>query len=214
MGAEETVRNVPDGVNEHAMSRNLGYPWSMLRKCMTQVVGSARLHAVLGRLKTIAVAYLSASLISGLVIALPFLLGTLANTIYEGNWQEAAAYTLTAPVWIFLFAAIATMFIAVFTFAPAMLVIAVAEAVRVRAAAFYGWTGTIAAIVSYEDYIIKEGRPARPLHLITDWTLADMIPVLYLAASGAIGGLVYWHCAGASAGDWRVGKTHSAVDQS
>jgi hypothetical protein len=186
----------------------------MLQMYMRQVIGSARLHAVLGRLKTIAAAYLSASLASGLVVSLPFLLGMLASMIDEGHWGEVAAYTLTGPIWVFLFAAVATVFIAILTFAPAMLVIALAEIARVRYAAFYGWTGVIAAIVSYVDFIITEGRPARPLHLITDWTLSDMILVLYLAASGAVGGLVYWYCAGASAGDWRVGKTYSAADQS
>ena len=195
------------------MSHKLSYPWTMLQRCMRQVIGNARVAAALGRVKTIAVAYLSASLASGLVISLPFLLGMLANMIHDGHWGEVAAYTLTGPVWVFLFAAIATVFIAVFTCVPAILVIVIAETVRVRSAAFYAWTGVIAAIVSYQNFIITEGRPARPLHLITDWTLLDMIPVLYLAASGAVGGLVYWSCGGASAGDWRVRKTNSAVDQ-
>src|SRR5262245_53026727 len=134
MDVGQTVRNVPAGVNEHAMSRKLGSAWPMLQGRIRQVVGSVRLHAVLGRFKTIVVAYLCASLASGLVISLPFLLIMLANMIHEGHWGEVAAYTLTGPIWIFLFAAIATVFIANFTFAPAMLVIAVAEAARVRAA--------------------------------------------------------------------------------
>src|SRR5262245_28403178 len=110
------------------MCRKLGSAWTMLHGRAREVTRNARLAAVLGRFRTIAGAYLSASLVSGLLIALPFLLGALAKAIQEGRWQEAAAYTLTGPVWLLGLGFGIGFFVAVFAFAPVAIVIGLAEA--------------------------------------------------------------------------------------
>jgi hypothetical protein len=162
---------------------------------------ATRLAALLGRLWTIAAAYLGASLASGLVIALAFLLAALVRMIYEGHWQEAAAYTLTGPIWVFMFTLVASLLVAAFTFLPALLFITLGEAARIRAAAFYSCWGAIAAVVSYHLYVETEGTPSRPLRLTMEWTLADVVAALVLVAAGVIGGLVYWALAVSNAAD-------------
>jgi len=185
---------------------------SMLQLWIKHVSGNARqLAGVLQRLGTIVVAYMAASLVSGLVIALAVLLSMLAKMLYAGNWQEAATYTLTGPAWLIMFGFVASLAVAGFAFLPAMLVIGLAEALRVRSAAFYGSWGAIAAIVSFSVFIIREGHGSRAS---PDWTVGDVAYGLVLVAAGAIGGLAYWTLAGANAGNWREPGTKPAIDRS
>lgn len=184
----------------------------MLKWGMRHAQGNARQAAVLGRLRTITVAYVSASLASGFVIALGLLVRALAQMLYDGHWQEAAAHILTGPIWFFWFGFGATLLVAVFAFVPAVLVIGLAEAARVRSAAFYGCGGAIAAVAAFHLFTIGDEDLFRPLRLWMEWTVADAALALLIVAGGLAGGLVYWSVAGTNAGDWGASATKVAAD--
>jgi hypothetical protein len=179
---------------------------------MRHVRGNARLTAVLGRLRTIAGAYLIASLASGFAIALGLLLLALARMLYDGHWQEAAAYTLTGLIWLCWFGLAATVLVAVFAFVPAVLAIGFAEVAHIRSATFYGCVGAIVAVPAFQWFAVGDDDTFRPLPLSAAWTAADVSLALLIVVAGLIGGLVYWIVAGSSAGDWRPPATKAAVD--
>jgi hypothetical protein len=184
----------------------------MLRRWIRQARGNAQLAAVLGRLRTIVAAYLSASLASGFVVALGFLLRALANMLYDGEWQDAAAYTLTGPIWLFGFGFGISLFVAVFALVPAIFAIGFAEAARIRSAAFYGCAGALAAGVAFYLFTIGDQDFYRPPHLWWPLSVADVALALLILGGGVVGGLVYWLIAWTRAGDWRAPVTKVAAD--
>jgi hypothetical protein len=91
----------------------------------------------------------------------------------------------------------ATSFAGAVAFLPALLAIAVAEALRLRSFLYYAACGAVISLLGYYGSDVS----AR----LEDTT--DIEPVGHAlqlaAAAGIIGGLVYWLIAGRSAGRWR-----------
>ena len=79
---------------------------------------------------------------------------------------------------------------------PAVLVIAIAEAVRMRSFLYYGAGGALIGLIAYYGTDIS----AR----LENTTDIDPVrfPLQLAAAAGIIGGLVYWLLAGRNAGKW------------
>ncbi|MFZ1101504.1 MAG: hypothetical protein WAN86_01240 [Hyphomicrobiaceae bacterium] len=97
---------------------------------------------------------------------------------------------------------------AVIVFIPAAIVVAIAEALRLRSSVFYAGAGVVAVMVGFS---IFARNPAFPWSLVT---MMAAIPKLILNreylmffwAPGVVGGLVYWWIAGRTAGSWRVAQ--------
>jgi hypothetical protein len=104
------------------------------------------------------------------------------------------------PVERFQFFAIAfftTSFVGVYSFLPALLLVILSEAARFRSFLYYGFAGAAVALVAYFGTNI-----GLQLENTTDITPVRF-PLQLAAASGIIGGLVYWLLAGRNAGRWR-----------
>lgn len=84
------------------------------------------------------------------------------------------------------------IFIGAYALLPAAVVIALAEAFRLRSAIFYGFAGGSIAVLVFTglgmaDFVVLS-RDGPGLEIV--------------AAAGIVGGLVYWLLAGRSAGRW------------
>jgi hypothetical protein len=108
----------------------------------------------------------------------------------------------------------AAAFVAALALVPATLVIACAEAARLRSAAVYCVAGAVTAIVCLVAALLASGRASpgagQPFGtgpvLMPGQVLGTGALALYFAAAGLLGGLVYWRVAGRTAGDWRAPK--------
>ncbi|MGA8970288.1 MAG: hypothetical protein WB499_13820 [Pseudolabrys sp.] len=121
----------------------------------------------------------------------------------------ALAIGIVAPDWagadsdpfervsFFIVSFFATSFVGAVAFLPAMVVIVIAEAARLRNFLYYGVGGALVALASYygSDISVR-------LENTTDVTPVGNALQL-AAAAGIIGGLVYWLIAGRNAGRWR-----------
>lgn len=158
---------------------------------------------MLERLGTILRAYVAASFASGCALALGLGVAAFLRILVEGRWGDAAVAVVLAPCMLSLFAVVAAMFASVLAFVPALVIIGLAEAVRVRAAAFYGVAGMATAIVCGAYFFRREGAwfwmPSPELTL--EQALTASVLVLLGGAAGSVGGLVYWHNAGRTAGN-------------
>ena len=107
-----------------------------------------------------------------------------------------------------IFAPWVGLVVVVFALVPALIVIGVAEVVRVRSAAFYGSTGAIAGILCWGVLFRGNGQWFWS-RLAMAWTAEQaflMLAMLAVGMGGLAGGLVYWAIAGKTAGDWRVAR--------
>jgi hypothetical protein len=121
----------------------------------------------------------------------------------------ALAIGIVAPDWagvdsdpfervsFFIVSFFATSFVGAVAFLPAMVVIVIAEAARLRNFLYYGVGGALVALASYYGSDIS-----MRLENTTDVTPVGNALQL-AAAAGIIGGLVYWLIAGRNAGRWR-----------
>jgi phosphotransferase system glucose/maltose/N-acetylglucosamine-specific IIC component len=121
----------------------------------------------------------------------------------------ALAIGIVAPDWtgvdsdpfervsFFLVSFFATSFVGAVAILPAMVVIVIAEAARLRNFLYYGVGGALVALASYYGSDIS-------VRLENTTDVAPVSNALQLAAAaGIIGGLVYWLIAGRNAGRWR-----------
>ena len=143
--------------------------------------------ALVGRIVVIAFAFIVAVMAAGVMLAV----GVLAP---DWAWLDAD------PVERMIFFAVsffATSFVGATAFVPALLLIIVAEAVRMRRLLYYGIAGAIVGLSSYfgSDVSLR-------LENTTDVTPVAH-PLQLAAAAGIVGGLVYWLLAGRNAGRWR-----------
>ena len=91
----------------------------------------------------------------------------------------------------------ATSFIGATAFVPAVLLIAVAEAMRLRSLLYYAVAGAVVGLASYYGSDIE-------LRLENTTDVSPVGHALQLAAAaGIVGGLAYWLLAGRNAGRWR-----------
>ena len=125
----------------------------------------------------------------------------------------ALAVGVVAPDWagvdsdpferisFFIVSFFATSFVGAVAFLPALVVIVIAEAVRLRNFLYYGVGGALVGLASYYGSDIS-------VRLENTTDVAPVGNALQLAAAaGIIGGLVYWVIAGRNAGRWREPRT-------
>ncbi len=123
----------------------------------------------------------------------------------------ALAIGIVAPDWpamdsdpvervsFFVLSFFATSFVGAVAMAPAVLLIVLAEALRIRNFIYYGVAGALVGLASYfgSDISVR-------LENTTDVTPVGHALQL-AAAAGIIGGITYWLIAGRRAGAWRAG---------
>ena len=100
----------------------------------------------------------------------------------------------------FIVSFFATSFVGAVAILPAVLLIVISEAARLRSFLFYGIGGALVGLASYYGSDIS-------LRLENTTDVPPVANALQLAAAaGIIGGLVYWLIAGRNAGRWREPK--------
>jgi len=100
----------------------------------------------------------------------------------------------------FIVSFFATSFVGAVAILPAVLLIVISEAARLRSFLFYGIGGALVGLASYYGSDIS-------VRLENTTDVPPVANALQLAAAaGIIGGLVYWLIAGRNAGRWREPK--------
>lgn len=97
------------------------------------------------------------------------------------------------------FAFFATSFAFALTFLPALALIAIAETFDIRSVLYYGFGGLAIGALAY--FGVRESISVQ-LENTTDLTPVAFSRTM-IAASGIIGGFVYWLIAGRKAGAWK-----------
>jgi hypothetical protein len=125
---------------------------------------------------------------------------TLAIGIVSPDWAGVDADPFER-VSFFIISFFATSFAGAVAMLPALAVIVVAEAARMRSFLYYGVGGALVGLASYFGSDVSERLE----------NTTDVVPVGHslqlAAAAGIIGGLVYWLIAGRNAGRWRDPRT-------
>jgi hypothetical protein len=156
------------------------------------------------RVKTILSAYAAACFASGWVVALGLGAYVLVDLLIRGRWGNAAVWVAVGPFILLFAAGWATLFAVVLAFAPALVIVGLGEAARVRAAAFYGGAGTMTGIACGAYFFRREGAwlwmPGPGAELTLGQLLAPGVIALTVGTAGLVGGLVYWNMAGRCAG--------------
>jgi hypothetical protein len=144
---------------------------------------------LLGRIVVIFFALIVASMAAGIALAIG---------IMVPDWP-AMDTDPVERVQFFVVSFFATSFVGAVAMAPAVLLIVLAEALRMRSVIYYGVAGALVGLASYfgSDISVR-------LENTTDVTPVGHALQL-AAAAGIIGGVVYWLIAGRRAGAWRAG---------
>lgn len=138
--------------------------------------------ALASRIAVIVVAFLAASLVAGIVIAV----GVLVR-----EWDDLIAIADPHVAW--WMAGFFAFVVAGVGFVPTFLAIAFAESYRVRAVLFYAAVGGLGLVALYYGF----GFATRGLPTGRE--------VEIMAGAGIAAGFVYWAIAGRNAGKWREG---------
>ena len=143
--------------------------------------------ALIGRIIVITLGLMAAIMAAGV---------TLAIGVVAPDWAGVDSDPFER-VWFFGFAFLATSFVGAVALLPALLLIVIAEAARIRTFLYYGIGGALIALAGFFGSDISSRLE----------NTTDISPVGHglqlAAAAGIIGGLVYWLIAGRSAGRWR-----------
>jgi hypothetical protein len=140
-----------------------------------------------GRIIVIAVALIVASMVAGI---------TLAVGIIAPDWPWLDSDPVER-VMFFVVSFFATSFIGATAFVPAVLLIIVAEIMRLRRLLYYAAAGAVVGLTSYLGSNVE-------LRLENTTDVSPVFhPLQLAAAAGIIGGLAYWLLAGRNAGRWR-----------
>jgi hypothetical protein len=142
-----------------------------------------RIAALIARLPLIIAAYVAASVAAGFMLSLGMVLNDLqkGHSLSTSLGPNPAALMVDAPL-------ILGILVAIFSFAPAAVVVVLSEAFGWRWATLHGVAGVFAAI-----WPLMMGPGPMPWRLL-----------LALSLAGLVGGLVYWWIAGRNAGNWRT----------
>jgi H+/Cl- antiporter ClcA len=147
-----------------------------------------------GRIIVIAFALIVASIIAGIALAI----GIIAP---DRSWLDSDPIE---RVMFFTVSFFATSFIGATAFVPAVLLVAVAEIMRLRRVLYYAAAGAVVGLASYFGSNVE-------LRLENTTDVSPVFhPLQLAAAAGIIGGLVYWLLAGRNAGRWREPAQPSA----
>jgi hypothetical protein len=144
--------------------------------------------SLLGRIVVIIFALIVASIAAGIVLAVG---------IVVPDWSAMDSDPVER-LSFFVISFFATSFVGAVAMAPAALLIALAEALRIRSFIYYGVAGALVGLASYfgSDISVR-------LENTTDVTPVGNALQL-AAAAGIIGGLAYWLIAGRRAGARRA----------
>ena len=147
--------------------------------------------SLFGRIIVILVALLLAIMAAGI---------TLAIGIIAPDWAGIDSDPVER-LSFFIVSFLATSFVGAVAILPAVLLIVVSEAARLRSFLFYGVAGALVGLASYYGSDIS-------VRLENTTDVAPVANALQLAAAaGIIGGLVYWLIAGRNAGRWHEPKS-------
>jgi H+/Cl- antiporter ClcA len=141
---------------------------------------------MLGRIIVIAFALIVSMLAAGVVLAI----GILAP---DWAWLDSDPIE---RVTFFAVSFLATSFVGASALVPALLLIVVGEAARLRGFVYYAAAGAAVGLASYFGSNVE-----LRLQDTTDVTPV-FHPLQLAAAAGIVGGLVYWLLAGRNAGRW------------
>ncbi len=147
-----------------------------------------------GRIIVIAIALIVASMVAGIALAI----GIIAP---DWPWLDSDP---VERVMFFAVSFFATSYIGATAFVPAVLLIIVAEIMRLRSLLYYAAAGAVVGLASYFGSNVE-----MRLENTTDVSPA-FHPLQLAAAAGIIGGLAYWLLAGRNAGRWRETPQPSA----
>jgi hypothetical protein len=139
----------------------------------------------LSRVIVIIVALIVASLAAGVALVI----GIIAPDMDSDRVERVS---------FFIGAFFATGFYGAVAFVPALVLIGLGEALRLRSFIYYGAAGVVVALASYYGCNISA-----MLENTTDVPPVEHALVL-AAGAGIIGGVVYWLIAGRQAGGWRA----------
>jgi hypothetical protein len=142
----------------------------------------------LSRIVLIVVALIVASVAAG---------ATLAIGIVAPDWANMDSDPVER-VSLFVVWFLTTSFYGAAAIAPALVLVVLGEAWRMRSFVYYGFAGAAVALVSYYGSNIS-----RMLENTTDVPPVEHALPLALGA-GIIGGLIYWLIAGRNTGAWRA----------
>jgi hypothetical protein len=150
--------------------------------------------ALFGRIIIVAFALLVSIMAAGVALAI----GIIAP---DWPWLDSDPFERMT---FFAVSFFATSFVGATAFVPALLLIAIAEAMRLRSLLYYAAAGAVVGLASYfgSDVGLR-------LENTTDVTPV-FHPLQLAAAAGIIGGLMYWLLAGRNAGRWRAARQPSA----
>jgi H+/Cl- antiporter ClcA len=142
---------------------------------------------MLGRILAIFFSLIVAIMIAGIVLAVGIL-------VPDRSWLDADP---VERVMFFTVSFFATSFIGASAFVPALLLIVVAEIMRLRTLLYYAAAGAVVGLTSYYGSNVE-------LRLENTTDVSPVFhPLQLAAAAGIIGGLAYWLLAGRNAGRWR-----------
>ena len=140
-----------------------------------------------GRIIVIAFALIVASMVAGIALAI----GIVAP---DWPWLDSDPIERVS---FFVVSFFATSFIGATAFVPAVLLVVVAEVMRLRSLLYYAAAGAVVGLTSYYGSNVE-------LRLENTTDVAPAFhPLQLAAAAGIVGGLAYWLLAGRNAGRWR-----------
>ena len=141
---------------------------------------------MLGRIIVIVFALIIAMMIAGIALA-------IGIVVPDKSWLDADPIE---RVLFFTVSFFATSFIGASAFVPALLLIVVAEVMRLRSLLYYAAAGAVVGLTSYFGSNVE-------LRLENTTDVAPVFhPLQLAAAAGIVGGLAYWLLAGRNAGRW------------
>jgi hypothetical protein len=142
---------------------------------------------MLGRIFVIFFALIVAMLVSGIALAI----GIIAP---DWPWLDSDP---VERVQFFVVSFFATSFVGASAFVPAVLLIVVAEVMRLRSLLYYAVAGAVVGLTSYLGSNVE-------LRLENTTDVSPVFhPLQLAAAAGIVGGLAYWLLAGRNAARWR-----------
>jgi hypothetical protein len=142
--------------------------------------------ALIGRLFVILFGFLAACLVAGMIVVFAMLFPELTDLDTEGVDLDALNVVL----------GFGFIFISGFALLPAMLVVAVTEALYVRGALTYALGGAAVGLACYLGLV-----PFDPATMRFDGIIRRHLEIM--TGAGIVAGLVYWMIAGRNAGAWR-----------